>query len=603
MSSIHWQPERVTPASAEETETPVANGPQAAKLTPLARPLLEQFLQQVSPTQGQLPPALTQSLQTLLRQLPLVLLQHDGTTTVPQAAKPSQDSGPAMQWLNRLLPQLLKLEPSLRQGLSVPVEQSPPPVPDANQPTPASSPLGAGQPTSTLQQLLQLQPPLGRALLQWALQLLSQHPRLMAQLSTQEQQQFRQQAKVTLPSQADASPPDKSASSPLSPRQLPGLLKATLPLLQPQATTSGNAARQQTQSDIAPQAKAEAVASQSPKAPAGAALSSTTDQAGDAPPPLSRALLQGVKILLQSQRPAPAALMTPTAAASARSPLGDKLSWAHLLQLAGLPDDTAPDTRLSGAGDIRPLESALPQLMRLLGGSNTLALPSQLRPHLMQLAADLQPSLDSPQQVEQWLRFMSAPLANDTALGQGLQRWLTQLLSQRLAQATSSQTATPTPPAPQDELQLGHRLLSRLGEASLQLVEQRQTAHQDVTAPNQAWLCPLPTTPQQPHEPSLTLQRGGKNEQEYHWLLSFYLEPEGVGPLQIKVRLQIPDIGIMVIAEQAKGAERVRQTLPQLESRFATLGLQSTGFHCRQGKVKPPQPATPPATDGLSIHI
>lgn len=634
MSSIHWQPERSTTSAPEGQGTPVATEPQATRLTPLSQSLIEQFMQQVSPTQGQLPTALAQSLQTLLRQMPLLSLQLGVEVTTVNPSQATEDRNPAMQWLNRLVPILLRMEPSLRLPVPIPLAPS----------EPAPTTLSTGQPAlpptsphdSTLLQLLQQQPPLGRALLHWALQLLSQHPKLMAQFSTQEQQQFRQQTKVTLPPTANTQAANKSDSFTLSPRQLPVLLRATLPLLQNQTTESAKAAISQPQGD--PKTNTPPASASSAKAPMAqtqpqdaspdkthpAAASSTkapTNSVSTAmllqSPPLGRVLLQGVKTLLQTTHrlpPAgataptvpPAATTAPTAppAAAGSFPKG-QLSWTMLLKLAGLPADaTAASIPLNETIDDQTSpESALPQLVRLLHGSASLALPRSLQANLMQLAADLQRPLDSPQQVEQWLRFMSAPLANDSPLGQGLQRWLTQLLSQRLAQATPSDTTRPPPAPAQDEHQINSRVLNRLGDASLQLVEQRQTAHHEITAPNQPWLCPLPVTPQQPHEPALTIQRGGKTEQEYHWLLSFYLEPDGVGPLQIKVRLQIPDIGIMVIAEQANGAERVKQTLPDLEARFASLGLQSTGFHCRQGKVKPPQRPSPPATDGLSIHI
>ena len=563
--------------------------------------LLENFLRQVSATQGQLPAPLAQSLQTLLRQIPAVLLQG-GQTTVTTPAQPLDDAPVELVWLQRLLVPLLKLEPSLRQAWPLPNQYPLPSDTNSNQ---------MMQPTlsndSVLAQLLRQQPGLGRALLQWTLQLLAQHPRLMEQLTPQEQRQFRQQTKTVPPATKDGNPaslsPEKNADG-LSARQLPSLLKATLPLLQPQVTpsakaTSQNAQTGQPQTALPQDAKA-------PQHQTPSATRSSPYSVGLALPQ-GEALLHSVKRLLQAQglTPTSANLAPPMAMASSPSSTpqpGNKLTWDTLLNLAGLLPESESSNRPTPAQSDSNL-SALPQLIRLLHSSSTQVLPRSLQTALAQLTSDLQRPLDTPQQAEQWLRFMSAPLASDNTLGQGLQRWLLQLLSQRLAQADAQQSSLQPSPAQTGETQLSHGLLHRLGTASLQLVEQRQASQQEPAVTNQPWLCPLPSTPQRAHEPSLTIQRGGHTEQEYHWLLSFYLEPEGVGPLQIKVRLQIPDIGIMVIAEQAEGIERVRQTLPQLESRFAELGLQSTGFHCRQGKVKPPQAVNPPTNDGLSIHI
>lgn len=263
MSSIHWQPERSTTSAPEGQGTPVATEPQATRLTPLSQSLIEQFMQQVSPTQGQLPTALAQSLQTLLRQMPLLSLQLGVEVTTVNPSQATEDRNPAMQWLNRLVPILLRMEPSLRLPVPIPLAPS----------EPAPTTLSTGQPAlpptsphdSTLLQLLQQQPPLGRALLHWALQLLSQHPKLMAQFSTQEQQQFRQQTKVTLPPTANTQAANKSDSFTLSPRQLPVLLRATLPLLQNQTTASAKAAISQPQGD--PKTNSPPASASSAKAP------------------------------------------------------------------------------------------------------------------------------------------------------------------------------------------------------------------------------------------------------------------------------------------------------------------------------------------------
>ncbi|GAA4496542.1 hypothetical protein GCM10023095_11740 [Pseudaeromonas paramecii] len=559
--------------------------------------LLEDFLRQVSATQGQLPAPLAQSLQTLLRQIPAVLLQG-GQTTV--AAQTLDDAPVELMWLQRLLVPLLKLEPSLRQAWPLPNKN---PLPsDTNSNQMMQSTLSND---SVLAQLLRQQPGLGRALLQWTLQLLAQHPRLMEQLTPQEQQQFRQQTKTAPAAAKDGNPaspsPEKNADG-LTARQLPSLLKATLPLLQPQATPSAKAPPQNVQTG-----QPQTALPQDAKAPQHQAPSETraSPYSVGLALPQGEALLHSVKRLLQAQGLTPAsANLAPIAMASSTASTpqsGNKLTWDALLSLAGLLPE-GEDSNWPKPAQADSNLSALPQLIRLLHSSSTLVLPRSLQTAMAQLTSDLQRPLDTPQQAEQWLRFMSAPLADNT-LGQGLQRWLLQLLTQRLAQADAQQSSLQPSPAQTGETQLSHGLLHRLGTASLQLVEQRQASQQEPAVTNQPWLCPLPSTPQRAHEPVLTIHRGGHTEQEYHWLLSFYLEPEGVGPLQIKVRLQIPDIGIMVIAEQTEGIERVKQTLPQLESRFAELGLQSTGFHCRQGKVKPPQVVNPPTNDGLSIHI
>ncbi|MCD8547370.1 MAG: flagellar hook-length control protein FliK [Aeromonadaceae bacterium] len=595
MSSIHWQPER--PVAAQSDEQSTVQAPQLPKLAALPLPLLDAFLRQTSPAQGQLPASLAQSLQTLLRQIPAVLLQN-----TPQATtEPSlgvDDTANGLQWLNRLLAPLIKLEPGLRLGSQVPTS----PVQPQGSAMQVSS-TGLSQ-ESALLQLLQRQPSLGRALLQWTLQLMAQHPRLMAQLSPQEQHQFRQHTKTVVASQRDAA--QSSSASPtntaLSPRQLLPLLKATLPLLQPSAAMPSK-----TPPPVAPQGNALSGEAMTADEPAPSPNASSRYTAVE-PQRQAAVLLEGVKRLLQSQRLTSSPAVSQAAPAAVASPAGQPrpaipaFTWEALLGLAGLVPDT-PDQADSPLPPADSALAALPQLVRLLHSCRPQSLPANLASTLAQLTSDLQHPLDSPHRVEQWLRFMSAPLGTDTALGKGLQHWLVQLLSQRLAQAMATPGSSQSRNPPADESPVSAGLLHRLGTASLQLVEQRQGNQQETGASNLPWLCPLPPTPQRSHEPSLSIQRGGSTAQDYHWLLSFYLEPEGVGPLHIKVRLQLPDIGIMVIAEQAQGVDRVKATLPQLAARFADLGLQATGFHCRQGKVKPPQAPGDNTQDGLSIHI
>ena len=74
--------------------------------------------------------------------------------------------------------------------------------------------------------------------------------------------------------------------------------------------------------------------------------------------------------------------------------------------------------------------------------------------------------------------------------------------------------------------------------------------------------------------------------------------------MQVRACLDIPDLQLQVTAEKLTTVDRIKQTLPQLESRFKELGLTPTAMGCRQGKISPPpQAATANGSDGLSIHI
>ncbi len=153
--------------------------------------------------------------------------------------------------------------------------------------------------------------------------------------------------------------------------------------------------------------------------------------------------------------------------------------------------------------------------------------------------------------------------------------------------------------------QLGEETVQALGKMTGHFLGQVERLQQQAD-PQQPLPNYIPLPPQHPdgREGSLGWQRTPGKHNAYQWSLHFYLEPAGLGPVQVRACLDIPDIQLQVTAEKLATVDRIKETLPQLESRFRELGLIPTTMSCRQGKIiPPPQNTVSQGNDGLSIHI
>ncbi|MGL4206717.1 MAG: flagellar hook-length control protein FliK [Aeromonadaceae bacterium] len=237
------------------------------------------------------------------------------------------------------------------------------------------------------------------------------------------------------------------------------------------------------------------------------------------------------------------------------------------------------------------------------------SLPSPLRPLLLQLSALLQQPLTSELAVREWIQFLRAPIGDTSSMGRAMRQWGVTLLAIRFGlqgkldevqqQHISQQLSLSLQNMAADETV---QTLGRLTSHFLGQVDRlQQQADPQQPLPN---YIPLPSLHPGGREGSLTWQRSPGKQNPYQWSLNFYLEPAGLGAVQVRACLDIPDIQLQVTAEKLATVDRVKQTLPQLESRFRELGLTPTAMGCRQGKITPPpQAANSDGGDGLSIHI
>ena len=237
------------------------------------------------------------------------------------------------------------------------------------------------------------------------------------------------------------------------------------------------------------------------------------------------------------------------------------------------------------------------------------ASPSPLRPLLLQLSTLLQQPLTSEGAVREWIQFLRSPMSETTSMGRAMRQWGLTLLAIRFGVQGKLNEAQ------QQHLsqQLGQSLQDLLGAETQQALG-KMTGHflgqvdrlQQQAEPQQPLPNYIPLPPLHPdgREGSLGWQRSPGKHNAYQWSINFYLEPAGLGPVQVRACLDIPDLQLQVTAEKLTTVDRIKQTLPQLESRFRELGLTPTAMGCRQGKIPPPpQAATTNGSDGLSIHI
>ena len=598
----------------------------AATNTPAA--LIRQYLSQLTRQQGQLPDEVAQKQQALLR---LLSGQLENTS---QSADSSPENQPLQQLLQRLLPLLRPQDPLLNQQVMT-QEQMPVLLRQL-----AASP---NLVTTLMQQLpvsLQETSAPGRALMQWLVQSIAL--RIPAEqlnrnlLSALTQQQIalpsaeidkRQMMNLDQLSRATLQfiLQSQSSGKPVLPQQGAATSGTTVP-------PTGNSSSQTTeQGAILPEELA------SGQGEANHAGSKTPPAVSPTRMPLSGVNLppasnKGTELSVQGDKTVAPPLVTAESAQSpsavktandgsrlleALSLVGQKAESLPLLQRMGalLQGHTAvsqspqPMVPTLSSPPIMPLPMPLGAFIFEIGQQlGTRRLPDLLRPSLQRLYDALQSPLQQSSEVEQWFEFLQQPLSSSSSTGRALQQWALTLFSIRLQQLQAeAEMANPRKDQPANPLltEEHKQLTEKMAASLLGQTERFKQLHQEMQQPLPNYV-PLP--PQQPggRESGLSMQRSPSKHNPYQWTLSFYLEPPQLGAIQIRARLDIPDIQLQVMAERLTTVDRVRETLPLLEGRFRELGLQPTQFGCRQGKVSPPADESgdgDDTTSGLSIRI
>ena len=599
----------------------------AAANTPAA--LIRQYLSQLTRQQGQLPDEVTEKQQALLR---LLSGQLENSS---QSAGSSPENQPLQQLLQRLLPLLRPQDPLLNQQVMT-QEQMPVLLRQL-----AASP---NLVTTLMQQLpasLQESSGPGRALMQWLVQSIvlrippEQINRNLLSALTQQQIALpsaeidkRQMMNLDQLSRATVQflLQSQSSDKPVLPQQSTATPGTTVP-------TTGNSSSQTT----------EQVAT-SPDDPASGqgAANHASNKTPPSASPTRMPLLPGVNLAPASTKSTdlptqgdktvahplvtaesaqnPSAVKTANDGSrllEALSLVGQKAESLPLLQRMGallqghnsLSQPQQPMVPPLSSPPIMPLPMPLGAFIFEIGQQlGAKRLPDLLRPSLQRLYDALQSPLQQSSEVEQWFEFLQQPLSSSSSTGRALQQWALTLFSIRLQQLQAeAETANPRKDQPANPLltEEHKQLTEKMAASLLGQTERFKQLHQEMQQPLPNYV-PLP--PQQPggRESGLSMQRSPGKHNPYQWTLSFYLEPPQLGAIQIRARLDIPDIQLQVMAERLTTVDRVRETLPLLEGRFRELGLQPTQFGCRQGKVSPPADESgdgDDTTSGLSIRI
>lgn len=568
------------PEAAQRPTTSAAESPAA---------LMRHYLALLTRQQGQLPDEVAQKQQALLRLLSSKL--DAAAVSGPNSQPAPLENQPLQQLLQRILPLLNPRDPLLNQPIMT----------RDNEPIPLRQLVTTPALVATLMQQLpaslQESSASGRALQQWLLQSLAL--RIPAEQLNRNLQMALIQQQITPPSGTT----DKRLMA-----NLEQLSRATLQFIwqsQSAGQTSANPAS--TTVTLPPAGK---VTTPIPETMSGKPAAETAKEI-----PAEGAV----------KTSSPASASPPSAAGTAGHQqtagiTAGKGENIPLLQRMGALLQTQISTAPSQSQPISP-QDALPAavLPRMpLGafifeiGQHLAArqLPDILRPSLKRLYDALQSPLQQGDEVKQWFDFLQQPLSSSSSTGRALQQWALTLFSIRLQQLQSEadegnrrQQQQSNPLLDEEHKQLTEKLATSL----LGQTERFKQLHQETQQPLPTYV-PLP--PQQPggRESGLSLQRSPGKQNPYQWTLSFFLEPPQLGAIQIRARLDIPDIQLQVMAERLTTVDKIRQTLPLLEGRFRELGLQPTPSICRQGKITHPSDTDgsvdmDETTPGLSIRI
>ena len=602
---------------------------QAARLQ-----LVRQFVQLLGQNQGQLPAAQEQKLQPLLRQMIPLLATGLLDNPTQSAETATTESSPLSQLIQKVIQQLPPNDPLLKAWLST--SQIKPPI---SPPTP-QLPAMLFEQTQTL--LNSTATPgntdTGRTLGVWLLQLLTLRSPALTRESATVQPELKSallQQGIVLPDQAVLT--DKQVQA-----RLLTLGRASLQFMTNLISASAPPASAATPSMTSSPPDPENAANPPTGAQNEPADGAQTKQ-GNTAPLLARVeeRLTQLKALLftsasgtaekapTTEKSLAGVVTTSTTGDSSTESLSltDPVRSGHKTTEAEvekeIPKDTklleqekqaikaAISTSLAMHGAHVPSAQSLPlnEFVHQLVQQQT-RVPDPLRPLLQSLSAVLQQPLTSEAEVQQWMAFLKAPLAESSVMGRSLRQWGATLLAIRFGQQGML--------SPTQQQHLGQQLspnwLSLFGDENQktldkltgQFLGQLERLQQQAGDPAQPLpnYVPLPTTHVERRESGLNQQGQRKEDGSYQWSLNFSLDLGALGAVQIRVNLDLPDIQMQLTAEKMSTVDRIKETLPLLEDRFRQLGLCPSTLGCRQGKVSLTPMAEPSNSDGrLSIHI
>lgn len=633
ITSLDNQP--TAPVTETLRTTGVDNSEQQSDLIAARSQLVRQFIQLLSQSQGQLPPAQEQKLQPLLRQMIPQLSTGDDGSASPLTDEQMAESKTLSQLIQRVAQQLPTSDPLLKNLiLATPSKATAP-----------TNPLSTA-PLSLLEQAqvaLSSQPNTTSAdtktLGLWLLQLLVLRTPSLAR----DQASSQPELKLALAKQSILLPDQALLADKLSQSKLLQLGKATVQFMQslmaaPQTGTPLSPPQQEKSRDVISQATTP---SASVAVDSDAITPETSDTmgqesaSGKRAPLLERvgASLQQLKASILGTTAESKSSVTETAAMpvdeqTATTPETPTQATNASIQepktqaKTSLSPNLALEPGKSGVkGTITPISDerghkSLPQAFSIHELVQTLQqqagrAPEVLRPIMQSLSLALQQPLTSDAEVREWISFVKAPLDDNTPLGRNLRQWGTTLLAIRFGlqgQLSTEQhkqlNQLLTSP---NALQLNQEEQASVGKLAGHFLNQMEKMQQQTNEPSQLLpgYIPLPCQHTERRESGISQQANTKADGSYEWSLNFSLDLGQMGALQIRVKLDLPDLQMQLTAEKMSTVDKIKETLPLLEQRFKELGLQPVTLGCRQGKVSMPQEATSTSTNegGLSIHI
>lgn len=611
------------------------NSEQQSDLITARSQFVRQFVQLLSQSQGQLPQAQEQKLQPLLRQMIPLLTTETGESSAPLPEDQPAEGRTLSQLIQKVIQQLPASDPLLKNLLQTMQGKT---TTTTNAMSVSAFPL-LEQTRTVLTTLPNASNMDSKSLGVWLLQLLT----LRSPALSREQTGTRSELKNALLQQGITLPDQVLLADKQSQSKLLQLGKATVQMMQcltssAQTVNIATASGQEKGNAIKPLASALLSPSesnhddsslddteQSTQEQIGTKRNALLERVGSSlqqlkasimgSPAENKALLTAkAAVQTEEKMVTPAEITTPTEEPSIKEP---KLKEKNSLALSPSPEPgkngaKAAITPISN----EPVSKAQPQRLPLTEFVQVLQqqqgrTPESLRPLMQSLALALQQPLTSDAAVREWIAFLKAPLADNTPLSRNLRQWGATLLAIRfglqgqlpaeqhkqLNQLLSSTNA----------LLLNQEEQESIGKLTGHFLGQMERMQQQAGEPGQPLpnYIPLPSQHTERRESGISQQANRKTDGCYEWSLNFSLDLGALGAVQIRVKLDLPDLQMQLTAEKMSTVDRIKQTLPLLEQRFKELGLQPVTLGCRQGKVSMPTAVHSSSTieGGLSIHI
>lgn len=596
MASV--QPPDLSAVSAPSTQQVQPEVDSRSTLAPeLNERALRDFLRGISQLQGQLPPSLSDKQQALLRQMTTLLTAVNSPLPASNANPSPSLAGHSLQGLlPSLIAQLPADDPQLRQLMTQIVT---PLLPGSSRPDNSALTSAITNLPATLQPGTES----GRALWNWLAQLITlklptppagalQHQLQQNALTVQStppqaQPMIRQALEMTVKFIADVATGVRNGTAAPVPSSVEGhVLDTRVAATTQDASAKASISAQLAPPSTVPSTQEQAIEVTKNPAPTAAPLTERPQSVNDADAehPLQTTALSKLKVDAVTAQPTAASTLAMHSHDDAATPSTNEQS--------------TPSTALKPQGDY------LHQLGVMLLRKQ---LPPALLAGLSRVLSAITPQIQTAQQVSEWLTFVQNPVLGNTSHSQAIQQWAIALLSYRLQrwQAESTQEQQPSRTQVTTTLEDGMESSSGAHKTAAHFLQQMERLQATPQESNSLLLFQVPLPPHYPggKENHMALKQQRNEQGKYQWTLSFMLDLEHMGMLQIKALLDLPQVQLQMVAERRQTYERIKQTWPKLESRFRELGLSPAQFVCKQGKVQavPETDAQPP--DGFSIRV